>query len=76
MKRFPRITFDPAQMGGRPCIRGLHFTVANALRLLAANHTAEEILAQYPYLEREDLGEALAFAAWLAESPEDALAAG
>ena len=75
MKRFPRITLDPAVMGGRPCIRGLRITVATVLRLLAAGRARDEILREYPYLEAEDLDEALAFAAWLAESPEEALAA-
>ena len=75
MKRFPRITLDPAMMGGRPCIRGLRITVATVLRLLAAGRGRDEILKEYPYLEAEDLAEALAFAAWLAESPEEALAA-
>jgi uncharacterized protein (DUF433 family) len=75
MKRFPRITLDPAVMGGRPCVRGLRITVATVLRLMAARHTREVILKEYPYLESEDLEETLAFAAWLAESPEEALAA-
>ena len=73
MKRFPRVTLDPAVMGGRPCIRGIRITVAAVLRLLAAGHSTAEILKEYPYLEREDLVEALGFAAWLAESPEEAL---
>lgn len=75
MKRFPRITLDPAVMGGRPCIRGLRITVAAVLRLLAAGRARDEVLKEYPYLESQDLDEALAFAAWLAESPEEALAA-
>ena len=62
-------------MGGRPCIRGLRITVATVLRLLAAGRARDEILKEYPYLEAQDLDEALAFAAWLAESPEEALAA-
>jgi uncharacterized protein (DUF433 family) len=75
MKRFPRITLDPAVMGGRPCVRGLRVTVATVLRLMASGHTHEEILSEYPYLESRDLDEVLAFAAWLAESPEEALPA-
>ena len=73
MDRFPRITLDPAVMGGRPCIRGQRITVAAVLRLMAARHPRTEILEQYPYLEPGDLDEVLAFAAWLAESPEEAL---
>ncbi len=60
-------------MGGRPCIRGLRVTLSAVLRLMAGGHSAEVILREYPYLERADLDEALAFAAWLAESPEEAL---
>ncbi len=73
MKRFPRITLDPAVMAGRPCVRGLRVTVSTLLRLMAAGHSREQILAEYPYLQAGDLEEALAFAAWLAESPEEAL---
>ena len=76
MVRFPRITIDPLVMGGRPCIRGLRFTVANLLRLLASGHTVDEILRDYPYVERGDFADALAYAAWLAESPEESLATG
>jgi uncharacterized protein (DUF433 family) len=74
VKNSPRITMDPAVMGGRPCIRGLRVTLATVLRLMAGGHSAEDILREYPYLERADLDEALGFAAWLAESPLDARA--
>jgi uncharacterized protein (DUF433 family) len=50
-----RITIDPAQCGGRPCIRGMRIRVKDALELLAAGTTEDEILADYPYLEREDI---------------------
>jgi uncharacterized protein (DUF433 family) len=60
-------------MGGRPCIRGLRITVATVLRLLAAGRSRDEILKEFPYLESQDFDEALAYAAWLAESPEEAL---
>jgi uncharacterized protein (DUF433 family) len=63
----PRITIDPAVCTGKPCIRGLRFPVARLLGLLAAGETREEILASYPYLEPEDIGEALRYAALLAE---------
>lgn len=56
-------------MGGRPCIRGMRFPVATLLQLLK-HQTPEEILQDYPYLEREDLEAALDFAAYLAEGRE------
>ena len=62
-----RITHDPKVMGGRPCIRGLRVTVGTILGLLAAGQTAEEILSAYPYLERDDIQAALAYAAWRTE---------
>ncbi len=64
MDTFPRITFDPAVMGGKACVRGLRVTVGTIIGLLAAGRTAEEILAAYPYLEREDIDQSLAYAAW------------
>jgi uncharacterized protein (DUF433 family) len=62
-----RITVDPAICTGKPCIRGLRFPVARLLRLLAAGESREQILADYPYLEPEDIDEALRYAAALAE---------
>jgi uncharacterized protein (DUF433 family) len=62
-----RITVDPAVCTGKPCIRGLRFPVARVLGLLAAGESREEILAAYPYLESEDIDEALRYAAALAE---------
>jgi uncharacterized protein (DUF433 family) len=64
---FQRITIDPAVCTGKPCIRGLRFPVARLLGLLAAGETREAILADYPYLESEDIDEALRYAAYLAE---------
>ena len=66
MTSFPRITFDPHVMGGRACIRGLRVTVSLILNLVADGMSPEEILEDYPYLEREDIYEALRYAAWLA----------
>ena len=63
MDPLSRITIDPEQCGGRPCIRGLRVRVTDVLELLAAGETPEEILAQYPYLEREDISAALLYAA-------------
>ena len=71
--RFPRITIHPDRMGGMPCIRDLRVTVANVLRLLAAGNSVEAILEEYPYLERGDVEEALAYAAWLAEFHDELL---
>ena len=62
-----RITRDPAVMGGRPCIRGMRVTVGTLVGLLAAGKTVEQILTAYPYVERDDVMAALAYAAWRAE---------
>ncbi len=74
MKRFTRITLDPAVMGGKPCIRGLRVTVGTILGLLATRRSREEILKAYPYLEPEDIDEALGYAAWRLEEREVPLA--
>ncbi len=63
MLRFSRITVNPEQMGGVPCIRGLRIPVATILAMLAEGMTEQEILAAYPDLEPEDIKEALRFAA-------------
>lgn len=60
---FERITVDPAVCGGRPCIRGLRIRVSDILAMLAEGATREEILADYPYLEDEDISAVLAYAA-------------
>ena len=70
MTRLHRITQDPDVMGGRPCIRGLRVTVGTIVGLLAAGHDADEVLAAYPYLERDDIRQALAYAAWRSEEQE------
>ncbi len=67
MLEFDRITFNPAVMGGRACIRGMRITVALVLNLVANGMTADEIIADYPYLEPEDIRQALRYAAWMAE---------
>lgn len=64
MPKFERITFDPSVMGGKPCIRGMRVTVGMILGLLAAGRSADEVLQLYPYLQREDILAALAYAAW------------
>ena len=70
MHPFPRITFDPAVMGGKPCIRRMRVTVGTLVGLLAAGHSVDDVLQAYPYLEREDVLEALAYAAWRSEEKE------
>lgn len=64
---FERITVDPNVCTGKQCIRGLRFPVSRLLGLLASGETKETILKAYPYLEAEDINEALRYAAFLAE---------
>ena len=61
--KFTRITVDPKQMGGMPCIRGLRIPVATVVAMIADGMSADEILAAYPDLERDDISEALQYAA-------------
>ena len=63
--RFDRITFEPGKMGGRACIRGMRVTVGMVVSLIAEGASPEEILKDYPYLELEDIRQALGNAAWL-----------
>jgi uncharacterized protein (DUF433 family) len=70
MKSLERITQDPRIMGGKPCIRGMRVTVGAIVGLVAAGHSVEEILAAYPYLEHEDITEALQYAAWRSQERE------
>jgi uncharacterized protein (DUF433 family) len=65
-----RITLDPDVMGGKPCIRGLRVTVGTIVGLAASGRTTQEILAAYPYLEEDDIREALTYAAWRVEETE------
>jgi len=74
MKNLKRITFDPNVMGGKPTIRGLRVTVGTIVGLIAAGHGNQEILKAYPYLEAEDIREALTYAAWRVEEIELPLA--
>jgi uncharacterized protein (DUF433 family) len=74
MRWTDRITFDPAVMGGRPCIRGLRVTVGMLVGLVSAGRSEEEILRAYPYLEPRDVHAALAYAAWRSEERELPLA--
>jgi uncharacterized protein (DUF433 family) len=65
-RTFDRITFEPGKMGGRACIRGMRVTVGLVVSLVADGLLWDQILADYPYLEREDIRQALSYAAWLA----------
>ena len=60
---FERITQDPEVMGGKPCIRGMRMTVGMIVGQIGAGHSIDEILADYPYLDREDVMQALRYAA-------------
>ncbi|MEW5787977.1 MAG: DUF433 domain-containing protein [Pseudomonadota bacterium] len=70
MTPLDRISFNPLVMGGKPCLRGLRVTVGTITGLVASGHDTASILAMYPYLEAEDIVQALRFAAWRAEEME------
>ncbi|MDA8141800.1 MAG: DUF433 domain-containing protein [Desulfobacteraceae bacterium] len=70
MTPFDRITQQPDVMGGKACIRGMRVTVGMIMGQIGAGRSIEEILADYPYLEREDVLQAARYAAWLAEERE------
>jgi len=74
--RLTRITIDPNICTGKPCIRGLRFPVSRLLGLLASGETKETILKAYPYIEPEDIDEALRYAAYLAEEETVELSSG
>lgn len=74
MEALDRITLNPEIMGGKPCIRGMRVTVSTVVGLVAAGYSAEKILASYPYLEQEDITQALRYAAWRSEEREILLA--
>lgn len=67
--RLSRITIDDAQCGGRPCIRGMRIRVTDILELLGAGASIEEILQDYPYLEREDILASIEYAAHQTDHP-------
>lgn len=74
MTHLDRITQDPQVMGGKPCIRGMRVTVGMLVGQIAAGHAIDEVLADFPYLEREDVLQALRYAAWRVEEHEVELA--
>jgi uncharacterized protein (DUF433 family) len=74
MEQLDRITQKPDVMGGKACIRGMRVTVGMIVAQIGAGHTVEKVLADYAYLEREDIMQALRYAAWRAEEREVVLA--
>jgi len=76
MESLERITRDPKIMGGKACIRGMRVTVGMVVGQIGAGTSVEQILDDYPYLEREDIMQALRYAAWLSQEREVVLASG
>jgi uncharacterized protein (DUF433 family) len=74
MNNFGRITQNPAVMGGKPCIRGMRVTVGMIVGQIGAGLTIDQLLADYPYLERDDVLDALRYAAWRSQEREIDLA--
>ncbi len=74
MATLDRITQQPDVMGGKACIRGMRVTVGMIVGQLGAGRTIEEILSDYPYLERDDIMQAIRYAAWRSEEREILLA--
>ena len=74
VQQLRRITSDPALMGGKPCIRGMRVTVGMVIEAIAAGRTIPELLSDFPYLEEQDMREALSYAANLAQRREIPLA--
>jgi uncharacterized protein (DUF433 family) len=74
MADLDRITFDPNVMGGRACIRDTRVPVSLVVNLVADDMAREEILDAYPYLEAEDIRQALQYAAWLTEETVEEVA--
>ena len=70
MTHLDRITQDPNIMGGKACIRNMRVTVGMVVGQIGAGHSIKDILKDYPYLDREDILQALKYAAWLAEDRE------
>lgn len=74
MNEFPRITRNPKVMGGKPCIRGMRVTVGMIAGQIGSGTSIEDMLRHFPYLEREDILEAIAYAGAVASSSEYDLA--
>ena len=76
MTQFNRITQEANMMGGKACIRGMRVTVAMVVGQIGAGHSIETVLVDYPYLEHDDILQALQYAAWRSEEREVLLATG
>jgi uncharacterized protein (DUF433 family) len=76
MDQLDRITQNPAVMGGKPCVRGMRVTVGMIVGQVGAGRSIDELLLEYPYLEREDILQAITYAARLAQGREVALTTG
>ena len=74
MEKLDRITFDPSVMGGKACIRGMRVTAGTIVGLIASGQSTADVLKLYPYLESEDVRQALRYAAWRLEESEASLA--
>jgi uncharacterized protein (DUF433 family) len=74
MEQWDRISLNPEVMGGKACIRGTRVTVGMVVGQIGAGHTIEELLSDYPHLEREDVLQALRYASWLANEREALIA--
>lgn len=70
MEQWERISRDPGVMGGKACVRGTRVTVGLIVGQIGAGHSIEELLADYPYLQLEDVLQALRYASWLADERE------
>ena len=70
MGQLNRITQNPGVMGGKACIRGMRVTVGMIVGQIGAGHSVDQVLIDYPYLERDDIMQALCYAAWRAEERE------
>jgi uncharacterized protein (DUF433 family) len=70
MAEFTRITRDPKVMGGKPCIRGMRMTVGMIVGQMGGGATIQELLEEFPLLEREDILEAMSYAAWISSHLE------
>ena len=75
MSEFDRITLDPLVMGGKPCIRGMRVTAGMIVGQIGSGTSVEQLLSDYPYLEREDVMQALQYAAWRSEEQDVLLTA-
>ena len=75
MERLDRITHDPGVMGGKACVRGMRVTVGAIVGMIGSGYTIDQVLADYPYLERDDVLQALRYAAWCADDREVPLSA-